>query len=113
MEISVQKEGELYEMALNGDLDASSSIILERSIEEALEKNEKKLLVNCTKLNYISSAGLGLFISYINDFEEKGVRLVLYGLSDKVKNIFKILGLEELITIKDTKEESVALVNEI
>ena len=57
-----------------GEVDASSSIYLDESISEATN-SYTKILVNCTQLDYISSAGLGVFMSYINDMEEKGDKL--------------------------------------
>jgi anti-sigma B factor antagonist len=45
-------------------------------------------------------------MSYLSEFSEKGIQIVLFGVSDKVKNVFSILGLDELITIVSTKESA-------
>jgi anti-sigma B factor antagonist len=43
--------------------------------------------------------------------EESEIKLVLFGLSNKVKNVFQILGLDQLINMVDTKEDAKQLVN--
>lgn len=111
MNINTLKENQFYILSIDGDLDASSSITLDNAFTEALSKKENKILVDCSRLNYISSAGLGVFMSYLQDFENDNISMVLYQVSDKVKNVFTILGLDSLIRIVANKEEAIALLN--
>lgn len=109
MQITTQKENNCCIIALNGDLDASSAILLDNELKKALEGMEKKILVDCEQLNYISSAGLGVFMSYLQEIEEKKASLVIYNLSDKVKKVFEILGLDDLLKITKNKEQAIQL----
>lgn len=109
MEITKSKEDEFLIITLEGDLDASSAILLDTELAQSLQKNEKKILIDAQDLNYISSAGLGVFMSYMKDFEEAKIQLVIYNLSAKVLKVFEILGLDKLIKIMPTKEEAKAL----
>jgi anti-sigma B factor antagonist len=106
MEINTTREADFYLIHLSGDLDASSCILLDKVISEAATGGEKKLLIDCNDLQYISSAGLGVFMSYLQDFETQGISMTLYGLNAKVKKVFQILGLDALINIVNTKEEA-------
>ena len=38
-------------------------------------------------------------MSYIEDVNAKNIKMALFGLNDKVKNVFDILGLDQLLTI--------------
>ncbi|MDH5367006.1 MAG: STAS domain-containing protein [Cyclobacteriaceae bacterium] len=98
---------------VGGDVDASSSIQLDTEIKSAIEGGDKKILVDCSKLNYISSAGLGVFMSYIQDIEANNVKLVIFGLNEKVLNVFEILGLNQLLKIENSTEAAKAYLNEI
>ena len=69
-------------------------------------KVQKNILIDCAGLEYISSAGLGVFMSYLDEFEENNIKMAIYALKDKVFQVFHILGLDQLITIKRTKEEA-------
>jgi anti-sigma B factor antagonist len=50
-------------------------------------------------------------MSYLQDFETNKIKLALFNLSDKVKGVFQILGLDQLIKIVSTKEEAKTIVN--
>lgn len=103
------KEGDYEVIHIIGEVDASSSIELDNAISEAIAGGTKKLLVDCTSLEYISSAGLGVFMSYIEEFKKNNINLVIFGLNEKVANVFEILGLDQLLKIEDTKTEAKAL----
>ncbi|MCU0357025.1 MAG: STAS domain-containing protein [Cyclobacteriaceae bacterium] len=89
-----------------GEIDASSSIELDLTIAKSVGEGYTRLLVDCNALEYISSAGLGVFMSYIEEFNDKNIKMVLYGMNEKVANTFEILGLSELLIIVPTKEEA-------
>ena len=110
VEIKNSLENDVFTIYVIGEVDASSSIHLDESINEATSKY-KKIIVNCEQLEYISSAGLGVFMSYINDLEEKGIKLVIFGLSEKVLHVFQILGLDQLLKITSSEEEAKVIVN--
>ena len=110
VEIKSVDKDDVHVILVNGEVDASSSIHLDQSINNATKKH-KKILVDCRNLEYISSAGLGVFMSYINDLEENDISMVLFGLSEKVKHVFQILGLDQLLQITATEEEATSLVN--
>ena len=90
-------------IAVIGEIDASSSIELDLAIAKSVGEGYTRLLVDCSALEYISSAGLGVFMSYIEEFNEKGIKMVLYGMSERVENTFQILGLNELLSIAKDK----------
>jgi anti-sigma B factor antagonist len=95
-------------LKLTGEIDASNSVNVDSAIQELLKSGAKNLLVDCTDLEYISSAGLGVFMSYLEEFQEKNIGMVIFGLKDKVFQVFHILGLDQLIRIKPDKSAALA-----
>ncbi|MBX2961041.1 MAG: STAS domain-containing protein [Cyclobacteriaceae bacterium] len=89
-----------------GEIDASSSIELDLTIAKSVGEGYTRILVDCTSLEYISSAGLGVFMSYIEEFGDKNIKMVLYGMNERVLNTFEILGLSELLSIAVDKDEA-------
>ncbi len=108
----LQEEG-IDILAIIGEIDASSSIELDLTIAKSVGEGFKKILIDCSALEYISSAGLGVFMSYIEEFKDKGIQMVLFGLKEKVANTFGILGLADLLQICNNKPEAKKLVNEL
>ncbi len=112
IEIKTIPEGDISTIKIVGDVDASSSIQLDNEIQKVTEQKATKILFDCEELNYISSAGLGVFMSYIQYFEENDIKTGLFGLTDKVQNVFQILGLDQLLYIGTTKEEAKSHIDE-
>jgi anti-sigma B factor antagonist len=111
MEVYQSKEDNIVTLTIDGELDASSCIVLDESIQQMVNENEKRILVDCKQLSYISSAGLGVFMSYLQDFAKNDTRMVLFNLNAQVREVFRILGLDNLIKIVGNKEEAKALAN--
>jgi anti-sigma B factor antagonist len=105
--ITSEKENKHDILKLNGEIDASNSVILDEAIQKLAANGSKSILVDGEHLQYISSAGLGVFMSYLEDFQEKEIQLKIFGLSARVYEVFKILGLDQLISIYPTKVEAI------
>ncbi|MEM6736636.1 MAG: STAS domain-containing protein [Bacteroidota bacterium] len=106
-EIKTNKKNNVHLIAVHGEIDAESSIHLDNALKEAIENEEKQIAVNLSELSYISSAGLGVFISHLDEFEIENIHLVLFGINESVKEVFAILGLEKLLKITETEEEAI------
>lgn len=107
LQIERKREGSFDILMLRGEVDASNSVILDKEIQELIEKEAKFILIDGTNLDYISSAGLGVFISYLEDFSDKGIAFSIYGLKNQVYEVFKILGLDQLIPIHEDKNRAI------
>ena len=92
---------------LHGYLDAHTAPSLEKAFEEAITNGSKNILVNFKELNYISSAGLGVFMAYIEDIRDKGGDIKMTSMSPKVFNVFDLLGFPLLFDI--VPDEKIAL----
>ncbi len=112
VEIREITNDEILQLIVVGEVDASSSIHLDNAIRNAMEAGHKKMLVDCHELNYISSAGLGVFMSYLEDFNDQDIRFVVYGLQDKVNHVFELIGLENLLKIVSSRKEAEAYLND-
>jgi anti-sigma B factor antagonist len=99
-------------LRLIGEVDASNSVLLDQSMQEILEQGTTFLLIDGSQLSYISSAGLGVFMSYLDDFSERGIRFAIFVLNEQVSEVFKILGLDRLIQIAPDKSTAITLAHE-
>ena len=113
IEIKKEQHNNYLQLSVEGEADASSAINLDKAIRDAFDEGHQTILIDCTNLNYISSAGLGVFMSYIEEISSNSINFILFGLSDKVLKVFGILGLDQLLTIKENKEEALQAFNGI
>jgi anti-sigma B factor antagonist len=106
MELNLFFEDGILDIHIHGELDANSSIELDEVIKDALKEGKTKIVVNCNHLRYISSAGLGVFISHLDDLNRLGGKFIFYSMSDSVFQVFKILGLVEVMIIADNEAKA-------
>ena len=99
LRLEKSKENEIEILSLYGEVDASNSVILAEAIQEIVASGSKSLLIDGKNLDYISSAGLGVFMSYLEDFEDQGISMKICDLAPRVFEVFRILGLDQLIPI--------------
>jgi anti-sigma B factor antagonist len=97
---------DLSVLALEGFLDAHTAPAFEQAIQKEMEGGRLRMIVNCEKLTYISSAGLGVFMSFIEEIREQGGDIKICGLIPKVRQVFEILGFASLFDILDTLPEA-------
>jgi anti-sigma B factor antagonist len=93
---------------LDGYLDAHTSIELEKAFEKLLKNENFRIIVNFEKLSYISSAGLGVFMAFIETVRNNKGDIKLCSMSDKIFNIFDMLGFPVLF---DIAKDEVSAVN--
>ena len=103
LEIITIEENQSQLLQISGEIDASNSVELDEAMQKAFRSGHKQILVDGEKLEYISSAGLGVFMSYLEDFKEENISFKIYGLNTRVFEVFKILGLDQLIPIYPDK----------
>jgi len=92
-------EQTLSVLALEGYLDAHTAPEFEKAIQAEFEAGRGQIVVECSKLSYISSAGLGVFMSFIEEIRSKGGDIKICGLAPKVFQVFDILGFSALFDI--------------
>lgn len=107
LQIEKIKEAQYDTLRLLGEVDASNSVLLDQAMQEVVQQGTRFLLIDGRELSYISSAGLGVFMSYLDDFSEQGIRFAIYGLNEQVAEVFHILGLDQLIHIVPDKSTAI------
>lgn len=110
MEIRQIQQEHYVTLSPVGDLDAHSSVHLDEKIQKLVEAGKVMIHVDFSEVTYISSAGLGVFISYLDEIASQGGQLVLSQLSDNIYDVFSILGLNKLdhLIILSPEEKEVA-----
>ena len=100
-------ENGLSVITLDGFVDAHTAPQFEKAIQSEIDSGRNRIVVNCEKLNYISSAGLGVFMSFIEEIRELGGDIKICGLAPKVKHTFEILGFQDIFEMLDDKMSAI------
>jgi anti-sigma B factor antagonist len=100
-------EGDLTVLSLDGYLDAHTAPEFEKAIQEEIDAGRVRIIVDSADLRYISSAGLGVFMSFIEEIREKGGDIKICGLIPKVRQIFDILGFQAIYDLVESRSAAV------
>jgi anti-sigma B factor antagonist len=109
---SIKEKGDVSVINLKGYLDAHTAPTLENNFSQLIENNKYKIVVNFTDIAYISSAGLGVFMAYIESIRDNKGDIKLTNMTDKVFNIFDLLGFPLLYEIYKSEDEAIKKFNE-
>ena len=90
-----------------GHLDAHSVEKFENEMLKMLEENIVKIVVNCTDLNYISSAGMGIIMGYLDEIREKGGDIKLSNVMERVYEIFDLVGFTDIYDFIEDEQKAI------
>ncbi len=101
--IQTTVEDGLSIITLEGFVDAHTAPQFESAVQSEVDAGRVRLIVDCEKLSYISSAGLGVFMSFIEEIHERGGDIKICGLVPKVKHTFEIVGFQGLFEMLENQ----------
>lgn len=96
----VEKNGGMI-ATFEGRLDTPSAVKAQQDIVPLLENADKLITLDCTKLEYISSSGLRLFLTLRKETAAKGGKVVIENINDEIKKVFMMTGFFNLFEIKN------------
>ena len=105
--IAQREQESINVLELKGYLDAHTAPKLEEAFQNLLNARRFNIVVNCRDLSYISSAGLGVFMAFIEDVRKNNGDIKLTNMSPKVYNVFDLLGFPLLYEIFKEEQEAV------
>jgi anti-sigma B factor antagonist len=111
--VLTKDSGNAVVMELQGFLDAHTAPELEKMFSELIGKGKYNIVVNFNLLNYISSAGLGVFMAYIDEVRSNNGDIKLANMQQKVFNVFDLLGFPFLYEIYKDQDEALKKFSEI
>ncbi|NCO32700.1 MAG: STAS domain-containing protein [Armatimonadetes bacterium] len=92
---------------LEGFIDSHTFPEFESMLNASLERGARRFLLNMRGLNYINSTGLGLLMSVYRQVRQESGDLAVAQMSEKITNIFNLLGFSRIIKSFPGEEEAI------
>ncbi|MFC1477808.1 STAS domain-containing protein [candidate division KSB1 bacterium] len=92
---------------VKGFLDAHTAPKFEDALQELVDDKRYRIIVNFKDLSYISSAGLGVFMGFIEEIRSNKGDIKLTNMPGKVFKVFDLLGFPNLYQIFDDESEAI------
>ena len=107
MDVREEQIGGVTVVQVKGRLDSTTSPMLGERLSAMLGAAKARVLVDFSQLEYISSAGFRVLLQAAKRADENAAKLVLCGVSGKVRQLFDLGGFLDLFSITATREEGI------
>lgn len=108
MEVKEEQVGGVTILQVKGRVDSTTSQMLGERLTAVLETAKARVLVDFSQVEYISSAGFRILLQAAKRADENTAKLVLCGVSGKVRQLFDLGGFLDLFSITSTRDEGIA-----
>jgi anti-anti-sigma factor len=98
--LPVDKDNNVQVISFSGDFDKSGyNDVREKLNEEVKSFDDKNLVFDFSALQFINSEGIGYLLEVNNLLLKKDKLLVIVGVNSYVSDIFKTIGIQDIISI--------------
>ncbi len=108
MNLSDERRGDVLIVRPEGRIDTNTSEELERWLMSRIDGSLKRLVVDMSGIDYISSAGLRVLLMTVKKLRGSGGQLVLGGLNPSVRQIFELAGFLSIFAVEADVDRAVA-----
>jgi anti-sigma B factor antagonist/stage II sporulation protein AA (anti-sigma F factor antagonist) len=106
MEIEEEKKKNYVLIKLRGRLDAVSSPRFEKKMKEKLDESFRKIGLDFLDVEYLSSSGMRILLSYTKKLLALGGLLVVYNVDEDVMEVLKMAGFDRVIKIVASEKKA-------
>ena len=100
MKTTFKEENTDFVMYFEGRLDTAAAPQTEREVQVLTDCMGHNIILDCDKLEYISSSGLRIFLAILKNAKPKGSHVNIRGLNDDLRQVFAITGFTNLFEFK-------------
>lgn len=101
MDYQIRTENDVKIIAMDGELNSTTSDPAYKQISKQLEPGERVIL-DMTHVNYMSSAGIRTLLLLYRSIKESNGRVVLVGLSEDIQDTLSLTGFLEFFDTRNT-----------
>ncbi|HET7579590.1 MAG TPA: STAS domain-containing protein [Bacillales bacterium] len=102
LEIEHTQTNGTRELSVTGEIDAYTAPQLRDELLPLTEQKDVTVSADLSGVQYMDSTGLGIFVAALKSSKKHGSHLKINGVTPRVKRLFDITGLSEIIEIDKT-----------
>lgn len=106
--VQIEENKEKRIIRLDGRIDAAATPILETKLDELLKSGHSKIVLDFSRVDYLSSAGLRFLLSATKKAKAAKGMLVIASIQDEVMEIIKMAGFERILLIYPNETKALA-----
>ena len=92
MKTTIVEENNNQVIYFEGRLDTSASSQVQQELQPLIDNIQSDVILDCSKLEYISSSDLRIFLSILKSAKAEGKRVFIHELSNEIRQVFTMTG---------------------
>jgi len=108
LRLQVRERGDVRVVELAGRLDQTFEEAIASTLTDLVEKQFVRVVADLSKLEYLNSRGVSVFIAVVDDLRAAGGDLKMVGAPPQAKLVLERLGVDRLLQQFGTVDEAVA-----
>lgn len=109
--IDLKSLGDILFIKLTGYIDTYNSNYFTNRMNKILEIGVYKIIFDYSGVSYVSSTGIGSFMTVLKTVKSHGGGIVLLKMVPRVYEVFSLLGFSQFFKIVDTLEDAITFLN--
>ena len=101
MNTTLKEENNYYVMYFDGRLDTAAAPEADKATQPLLESEGHDIILDCSKLEYISSSGLRSFLIVLENVKGKGHQVFIRSINESIQKVFKMTGFYNLFKVME------------
>ena len=108
MGLSVERsDGILIAMA-EGRVDGSNAQEFQGALTDAIDPEDRAVVLDLGQITYISSAGLRVILLTARSLRRRDAKLAVCSLSASIREVFEISGFDKIIPVRESRPDAIA-----
>ena len=104
MDITTRTQNDITIVTVAGNLDSATAPLAQQALDGILASGGRRIVIDFTRLDYISSAGLRVLLGTAKRLGAGALRL--FGLNETVAEVFQISGFSKILAVFATEAEA-------
>lgn len=111
MEIKINDENGVTVVEILGSLDTNTAREAENTVNDIVDSDKEKLLIDLKETTFVSSAGLRVFLATSKKMTAQGKSLAFCSPNEVVQEVFDISGFSSILNVSPSRSEALGMLN--
>lgn len=111
MEVTESRQDGCVLFRIRGKIDTNTAPDLEEQVIPLIAQGQRRLIFDLSEVEYVSSAGLRIFLLASRKLARTDPRVALAAVPDHIKQVFDVAGFSSLFSFYTTTEEALRVLN--
>lgn len=111
VQVSWSREAGVLVASVSGRVDGANCTAFHEALKEGLAEGERTLALDCSRLTYMSSAGLRVLLEMTRTFRGPNRAMGLCGLPEGIDSVVRLSGFDKIIPVHESISDAIAAIS--